>query len=924
MTDWGAEFDSHLERLGSSAIILRTVGLEAGTRLGPYEIQSALGAGGMGEVYRARDTRLDRTVAIKILPAHLSENAEARQRFEREARTISSLNHPNICTLHDIGKQDGVDFLVMECLEGETLAERLRRGPLPIAQVLKYGIEICDGLEKAHRCGVVHRDLKPGNIMLTKAGAKLMDFGLAKAAVTIRTDSSSSMTVTMSTPVGSHPLTAQGTVIGTFQYMAPEQVEGREADARADIFALGTVLYEMATGKRAFEGKTAASAMAAVLERDPAVISSLQPGTPAALDHVVQVCMAKDPEERWQSAADVGRQLRWIAAGGGSTAVAAPPVTEAPRKQNWWWVAAALLAAVLALQVWLSLRPAETQRTMRSFLPPPAQMSFDFTGDFSGPPVINAQGTAIAFSARTQKERDSVWVQFLNETTTKKLDGTDGAAFPFWSADGKWIGFFADGQMKKVPATGGPVTVLAPTANPRGGAWNQDNVIIYEPEYRDTLWKISASGGTPVRLTKFDTGKHTTHRWPEFLPDGKHFLFFATNHSGNTEQGIYLGSLADGSYKHVVDSDSQGIYASGYLLYHVQSQLVAQKFDASSGTVSGDPILLASDAEYDTGTWHTSFTTSQNGLLVYEPGSRALGNDLLSIDRQGKVLGKLGERAFYKGAGRLSPDGKKLAVAMGDPQADIWVMDLVKGSRTRLTFGGATHLDPSWSGDGLRVVYTRQNGSTVVSGTSIRARMANGGGQEEILLEKHSDDPITFFFPQLSPDGKYLVHTEQQGPNVTGIYATSLNGDKKQITVVKAPNELARIVQYRLSPDGKWLAYSSTESGREEVYVTEFPGGEGKWQVSQNGGSFPVWRGDTKEIWYLGTDSVLYAAAVGVNAGEFEVAPVHSQFAIAYTSPIGSPFDLFPDGQKFVLSSFPESAPTPMVLVTNWTGEVKK
>jgi Tol biopolymer transport system component/tRNA A-37 threonylcarbamoyl transferase component Bud32 len=875
----------------------------------------------MGEVYRARDTRLDRTVAVKILPSHLSENAEAKQRFDREARTISSLNHPNICILHDIGRQDGVDYLVMEYLEGETLADRLRKGPLPVAQVLKYGIEICEGLEKAHRNGVTHRDLKPGNIMLTKTGAKLMDFGLAKA-LAAKADATSGLTVTMTTPVGSHPLTAQGTVVGTFQYMAPEQVEGKEADARSDIFALGAVLYEMATAKRAFEGKTAASAMAAVLEREPAPISSLQPMSPAGLDHVVQGCLAKDPEARWQSAADIARELRWIANGGSGVGVA-PPVKVGPRRREhmiWAGVAAVLLAAL----VWSNLRGHETERTVRSFLPPPAQMSFDFTGDFSGPPVLNAEGSAIAFSARTQKDRDSLWVQFLGDLAAKKIEGTEGASFPFWSGDGKWLGFFADGQLKKVLATGGPVTVLAQSPNPRGGTWNQDNVILYEPDYRDTLWRISASGGTPTRLTKFESGKHTTHRWPQFLPDGEHFLFFATNHSGNTEHGVYLGLLKDGSYKHIVDSDAGGQYASGYLLYHLQSQLVAQKFDATSGALSGDPIMLANLVEYDTGTWHTSFSASQNGLLVYEPGSKTLGNDLLWMDRNGIPTGKVAERAFYKGAGQFSPDGKRLAVAMGDPQADIWVLDLAGGARTRLTFGGATHLEPSWSSDGQKVVYTRQNGTNVASGTSIRARLANGGGQEEVLMDSTGGTPSTILSPQISRDGKYLVHTEQEGPNVAGIFALPLTGEKKPFAVVKPASEQSRIVQYRLSPDGQWLAYSSTESGREEVYVTHFPSGQGRWQVSQNGGTFPSWRSDSKEIYYVATDLGLMAANVSVKGGEFEMEPVHQLFQITYTTPVGVPYDFAPDGKRLAVSTFPESVPTPMVLVTNWTGELKK
>ncbi len=896
------------------------MGLSSGAKLGPYEIQSALGAGGMGEVYRALDTRLDRTVAIKILPSHLSENPEARQRFEREARTISSLNHPHICTLYDVGNQGPMYFLVMEYLEGETLADRLRKGPLAVQQVFKYGLEICEGLERAHRSGIIHRDLKPGNIMLTKSGAKLMDFGLAKAAAVTRSDSSSNLTMTLSTPIGSHPLTAEGTVIGTFQYMAPEQVEGKDADARSDIFSLGAVLYEMVTGKRAFEGKTAASAMAAVLEREPAAISSLQPAIPAALDHVVHGCLEKDPEERWQSAADVGRELRWLAGGGGLPLAVK---SEAPRNWHWGWVALALLL-IGGAQVWSNIRSREVPRTLRSFLPPPPQMSFDFTGDFSGPPVINSQGTAIVFCARTQKDRDSVWVQSLGELSAKKLDGTEGASFPFWSADGQFIGFFADGFLKKIPAAGGPVTTLAETPNPRGGTWNENNVIVYEPDYRDTLWKVSAAGGTPVRVTQFEAGKHTTHRWPQFLPDGKHFLFFATNHSGETEKGVYLGSLENGTYKHVVDSDSEGQYASGYLLYHVQSQLFAQKFDPDSGALSGDTMMLASAVEYDSGTWHSTFSVSQSGLLIYEPGSKVLGTDLVWTERSGNVQGKVADRAFYKGAGRISPDGKRLAVSAGDPQADIWVLDFANGGRTRLTFGAATHLQPSWSADGQRVVYTRQNGTNVISGTSVRWRLASGAGQEQSLIETTPSDPATLLSPQFSPDNRYLVYTSQKGPVGIGVWAMPLTGEKKPFAVVPPPAAPGRLVQYRLSPDGRWLAYSSTESGREEVYVTHFPSGQGRWQVSQNGGTFPAWSGNGKELWFIATDLMMHAAEVNPKSPEFEMGPLQSLFQITYTSPVGTPYDVSPDGKKLILCTFPESIPTPLVLVTNWAAELKK
>jgi len=614
--------------------------------------------------------------------------------------------------------------------------------------------------------------------------------------------------------------------------------------------------------------------------------------------------------------------LRWIARGeSGSTAL--PTEGRSRVTERLMWAAAILL--LLAGLLWVGTRGREPSQTLRSYLPPPPEVGFDFTGDFSGPPVIAADGTAIAFCARNQKDRDLIWVQSLSDLAPRKLEGTDGASFPFWSFDGRFLGFFADGHLKKVPAAGGPVTVLADSPNPRGGSWNQDNVIIYEPDYRDSLWRISASGGTPVRLTKFEESKHTTHRWPRFLADGKHFLFFATNHSGGSEQGIYFGSLKDGSYKHVIDSDSDAQYASGYLLYHLQSALLAQKFDPGAGIVSGDPVPVASSVEYDSSTWHTTFTTSQNGVLVYEPGSKAQGSRLIWLDRNGKVLNRIGEQAFYKGGGQISPDGKRLAVSMGDPQADIWVFDLARGSHTRLTFGGATHLMPSWSADGQKIVYVRQSGVTAVTGTSLRARLANGGGQEEIVMEgENSATAHTLSEPQWSPDGRYILHMEQSGPTVTGIWALPTFGDKKPFAIVQPQTPQARIIQARLSPDGRWLAYSSTESGREEVYVTHFPGGAGKWQVSQTGGTFPTWRADSKEIFYFGFDAYLHSASVDAKSGEFELGPVGALFQVNYIAAVGNAYDVSPDGQHFIFATNPESVSTPLVLVTNWTADLKK
>ena len=760
--------------------------------------------------------------------------------------------------------------------------------------------------------------------MLTSSGAKLLDFGLAKPAGILApaasnlTPSSPTMHLSaLAAPPGA--LTQQGSIVGTFQYMAPEVLQGQEADGRSDIFSFGAVLYEMVAGKHAFQGKSQISVASAILDKEPEAISKILPAAPAALEHAITECLAKDPELRWQNAADIARELRWVATSGSSVI---PPKPSRWLERALW---ATLAVAMTAAFVSTGLKEHPPARTLRSFLPAPAEMGFAFTGDFSGPPAITPDGSAIAFCAHNPKERSSIWVQSLGELTAKKLEDTEGASFPFWSPDGKFVGFFAGGHLKKVPAAGGPVTIIADAPNPRGGSWNHENVIIYEPDYRDSLWEISAAGGTPEPLTKLETGNHTTHRWPVFLPDGKHFLFFATNHSGGSQQGIYMGNLKNGSYKHVVDSDSGAQYASGYLLYHLQSQLLAQQFDPAEGKLSGDPITVLNAVEYDAGTWHTTFVVSQNGLLIYEPGSKTLGTDLQWLDRSGKALNKVGYRAFYKGSGRVSPDGKRLALAMGDPQADIWVFDLARGSRTRLTFGGGTYLMPTWSADGQRVAYVQQVGSTVMSGTSLRARLANGDGQEEILMQRDpAAPPITLLSPQWTPDGKYLLHLEQNGPSGARLAALALTGDKKSFDIVQARSPQGRIFQFRLSPDGRWLAYSSTDSGTEEVYVTHFPSGVGRWQVSQAGGTYPSWRADSNEIYFFGLDGYLHSASVNTKGDEFSLNDTHALFPIGFSAPLGNPYDVSPDGQRFIFSTLPEGISTPMVLVTNWMTDLKK
>ena len=779
--------------------------LAPGTKLGRYEIVSQLGVGGMGEVYRGRDTRLDRIVAVKILPAHLSEQPEALERFEREARAISSLNHANICHLYDVGQQDGIHYLVMEYLERETLASRLLKGPMPLEHVLRYGAEIAEGLDKAHRSGIVHRDLKPGNIMLTKSGAKLMDFGLAKTNPVPRPPSSG-MTATFASAGASHPLTAEGTVIGTFQYMSPEQVEGKEVDTRSDIFSFGAVLYEMATGKCAFEGKSQISIASAILEKEPTPITAAQPLTPPALEHVVQTCLTKDPESRWQSAADIVRELRWTGTSGSSAGLAHLTTQRHKIAERAIWIT--IIAALVCAMVW-SILQRPHPRLVRAYLPPPQETSYDFEGQSSGPPALSPDGTRVAFTAHAPKKRNLIWIRSLDSVAAQELQGTEGASFPFWSADGLFIGFFTDSSLKKISATGGPATRLAGASSARGGSWSQDNVILYAPAYRDTIWKISANGGTPARVTSLDLSKHTTHRWPVFLPDGTHFLYFATHHSGGIREqnGTYWASLDGGSSKLLLATDSAAQYASGYLLYHQQTALMAQKFDAVHGTLSGDPVPVASNVQYDGGMLRTTFTVSTGGVLLYEPGATTDsggGTDLVWLDRTGK--GGVGERAEYEGM-RLSPDGKRLAVsvAVASPNPDIWVLDPVRGSKARLTFDPASHHLPSWSPDGQRVAFISQTGSSYVS--SLHARLANGSGQDELLLA--SEDAATaLLWPQWSPDGRYLVYQKESGSTGASVWAVPTSGDHKTLSIIKPESPQATIVNDRLSPDGQRFLFA--------------------------------------------------------------------------------------------------------------------
>ena len=898
--------------------------LNTGTKLGRYKIQGAVGAGGMGEVYRARDTRLDRTVAIKVLPSHLSSNADLKQRFEREAKAISSLQHPHICTLFDVGSQDGVDFLVMEYLEGETLAERLTKGALKLEDALRIAVEVAEALDKAHRQGIVHRDLKPGNVILTKSGAKLMDFGLAKPALAMTasvagpvTPNTPTMSVAALTSPAS-PLTQKGTIVGTFQYMAPEVLQGAEADARSDIFSFGCVLYEMVTGRRAFEGKSQISVLAAILEKEPEPISAVQPMTPPALEMVIKGCLTKDPEERLQTAHDLKLQLGWTSQ---AAAVVVQQRTAKFKRREWlaWAVAAVavLLAMAGAMQWWQ--RPA--QRPIHAIIPPPDKTTFEALGDFGGPAVVSPDGEKIAFVAKGSDSPKALWVRPLNSATAQRLDGTEAASFPFWSADSRYLAFFANGKLNKVPASGGPVAPLADAPNARGGTWSKDNVIVYAPDFNVSLMRISALGGTPQSVTKLDLGKHTTHRWPTFLPDGQHFLYLATNHSGGMrdQNGIYFASLDGKESKLLIASDAGGQYASGYLLFHAQTAVMAQRFDPQSGTLQGDAFPVVDRVQYDGTVWRTLFSASDNGVMIFQSGTADAGTQLVWFDRSGKRLSQVGDRGQYMDA-RISPDGSKIAVGYGSPSEDIWIFDTARNIKTRLTFDAPTKFQPAWSPDGQTIAYAAQ-GTAGAAGDSTLYRMAtNGGGKPQLLVQEKGNTPA---FPSWTPDGNNLLYTAQVGPTGNSIYSVPADGHGKPTLLISPASPQANVSHFRISPDGKWIAYVSTESGQTQVYVTAASGQGGKWQVSTAGGDFPAWRGDGKELYFFDPSDMLYAAEMSDKSGQVEVGQVRMLFH-QDSSANGVAYDASRDGQKFLFNVGAQDASAPLTLVVNWIAELKK
>jgi len=895
--------------------------LPAGSRLGPYEVLAPLGAGGMGEVYKALDTRLDRTVAVKVLPQHLSSSAEVRQRFEREAKTISQLSHPHICALYDVGNQDGVEYLVMEYLEGETLAERLLKGPLPTEQTLRYGIEIADALDKAHRQGIVHRDLKPGNVMLTKSGVKLLDFGLAKAVRPV-----SSASALTSLPTEGPALTAEGTILGTFQYMAPEQLEGRESDARTDIFAFGVLLYEMATGQKAFSGRSRASLIGAILKDEPPPISTVQPMTPPALDRVVRTCLAKDPENRWQTARDVVLELKWISEGRSQAEIGAPAVTAWRSRERVAWILAALFGIGLAVTLPLSIlrrpRGAGEGRTLKLSILPPEKGAFQ-----PGMTAISPDGMRLAFAAATAEGKSLLWIRPLDALEARPLPGTDGAYLPFWSPDSRFLAFYAEGKLKKIEASGGPPQSLCDAQSGRGGTWNREGVIVFTPTPAERLFRVSAAGGPAIPVTTLDPSRQeNSHRWPVFLPDGRHFLYFARSRQ-KENRAIYVGSIDSKETRPLMSGNSNVLFApslteasEGYLLFEREGFLMARRFDAAGLRLEGDPLPIAGRVRGSDPLTAANFTVSQTGVLAYGKGTQIGYRQLAWLDRSGKPLSSIGPAGIYLDVS-LSPDEKRAALDTINIEVggrEVWLMDLARGVMSRLTPGETADWSPVWSADGSRIAFGANQTSIA---WDLYQKSSSGAGREELLFK--SDSPKVA--EDWSLDGRFLLYTVGGARSKREIWVLALSGDRKTIPILQTafdeflPN---------FSPDGRWIVYVSNESGRPEVYVQTFPISSAKWRVSTDGGSQPRWRRDGKEIFYFAPDGALMAVPV-MPGSTFEAGAPRKLFetGMGFSALAGERhrFCVAADGERFLLlRQVEEQNAQPLTVVFNWMADLKK
>jgi eukaryotic-like serine/threonine-protein kinase len=888
--------------------------LAAGERLGPYEIVSPLGAGGMGEVYRARDTRLDRSVAVKVLASHLTLSTEVRQRFEREARTISSLSHPNICTLYDVGREGETDYLVMELLEGQSLAQRLENGPLPMEEVLRLGIQIADALEKAHASGVIHRDLKPGNVMLTERGVKLLDFGLAKLH-TPAAQSGITVLGQLPTQAPSSPLTTEGTLLGTFQYMSPEQLEGREADAASDVFALGAVLYEMATAHKAFSGKSQASLIGAIMHSAPPAVSTLAPLATPAFDRVVSTCLAKDPRDRWQTAHDVRLQLAWIAEGGSLLGVPAPVAQQRRNRERLaWGLAAALALATAALGVGFVRRAPAPERLVRFDIAQPAQLAS------MGAPKISPDGRQVAFVGTNPQGKNQIWLRSLEALEARPLLGTEGVTNlvrPFWSPDSKFLAYFSGNKMMKIPVDGGPPQKIADTPITGGdGTWNADGVILFDGSAGDPVRRVDAAGGVPrVELEGVKGEHHYEVGWPQFLPDGKHYLFIA-GAGAEADNGVWLAQLDDKKPRRIVDGLSRVEFAPpDSLLFVRESTLVAQRFDPASGKLRGEPVPLAEGLGVSN-IGQADFSASMNGVLAYRAG-QGEADELAWLDLKGaRVSGDTPLGAGHNPA--LSADGRWLAVdRLEAKNQDIWLRDLKRGVSSRLTTDPKDEYAPLFTPDGKSVIFSRDEGA---DGWSILERSLDTSAERVLLPPANTQLAIA-----ITPDGRQLLYALRSTSGETAQFdmlVTDLasGGPGK-------PYAVSPFSEFRgaFSPDGRWLAYQSNESGRPEIYVQGFPEPGRKWQVSTQGGAGPFWTRDGSRLFYIAGDRQMMRVDVKTTP-TFDAGIPEALFPAPLAMMQARNLFVFaPDEQRILaVATAGTAAATPTTVVLNWSAALRK
>ncbi len=855
----------------------------------------------MGQVYRARDTRLDRVVAIKVLPSLLSSEPELHQRIEREARIVSSLSHPHICALYDVGQHEGSAYLVMEYLEGETLGARLRRGPLPLEDLLRHALEIAGALDAAHRQGLIHRDLKPSNVVLTRSGAKLLDFGLAK-----HLPSPAEATGATAAPTITSPLTARGTIVGTLQYMAPEQLEAGEVDARSDIFAFGALLHEMTTGQKAFEGKTQAGVIAAILEREPPSTSSLRPGIPPALERLIGTCLAKDPGQRRQSMHDVLLDLKWISEGGSLAGIPAQVSSRRKRRERLAWLTAAVfLGAAIGLGFAYRRAAHREVRAVRAVLPAPENTEFFTLSNSPGPVCVSPDGNRLVFAARAEGQPALLWVRDLAVDQAVPLAGTEGAAYPFWSPDSRAIGFFADRKLKRTGAAGGHVQSLCDAENGKGGTWNRDGTILFAATFNAGLLRISAAGGTPTAVTTLDTLRgERSHRFPCFLPDGRRFLYLVWSSNPSEPAVARIGSLRGGEDRLLMPAESNVIYASGHLLFAQGGTLMARRFDPHRCRLAGSAVPVAENLRYLSAATLGIFSASENGILAYQPGDATDVCNLVWLDPTGKRLGTLGDRADYASP-QISPDGRRVALEIRDPRSgktDIWIYEIASGVRTRFTFDPTADEGPLWSPDGQHLIFSCAHKGHL----DLYEKSLHGSEPEQLLLETASDKLATSW----SADGRFVLYTSN-----ADVWVLPLLGERRPYPFLQTPHQEGYAT---FSPDGRWVVYQSNESGQSEIYATPFPGPGRKWQITTAGGWYPSWPREIDRIGYITLDGVLTSVEIRTEGGTFQVGTPVARYDVRGLVDGAAT----PDGQRFLVLAPAESKKGEHLnLVINWTAK---